>query len=128
MDFFRDGEVTSQKELSSYFEELFSSKAPRLKELSSSNEELFPNPVDLPVLLPLPLPSHSGHESKWRGQARCARGLNRLWTRVIQRVKLQAKDDLPSRVAGDHGASVLSRKMALLVEALNILLSGIWSF
>ena len=40
----RDGEVPSQKELSSYFEELFSSKVPRQKELSSSNEELFPNP------------------------------------------------------------------------------------
>ena len=44
---FRDGEVPSQKELSSYFEELFSSKVPRLKELSSSNEELFPNPVEI---------------------------------------------------------------------------------
>ena len=42
----RDGEVPSQKELSSYFEELFSSKVPRQKELSSSNEELFPNPAD----------------------------------------------------------------------------------
>ena len=40
----RDGEVPSQKELSSYFEELFSSKVPCQKELSSSNEELFPNP------------------------------------------------------------------------------------
>ena len=40
----RDGEVPSQKELSSYFEELFSSEVPRQKELSSSNEELFPNP------------------------------------------------------------------------------------
>ena len=37
----RDGEVPSQKELSSYFEELFSSKVPRQKELSSSNKELF---------------------------------------------------------------------------------------
>jgi len=42
----RDGEVPSQKELSSYFEELFSSKVPRQKELSSSNEELFPNPEE----------------------------------------------------------------------------------
>ena len=41
----RDREVPSQKELSSYFEELFSSKVPCQKELSSSNEELFPNPV-----------------------------------------------------------------------------------
>ena len=41
----RDGEVPSQKELSSYFEELFSSKVPRQKELSSQNEELFPNPI-----------------------------------------------------------------------------------
>ena len=41
----RDGEVLSQKELSSYFEELFSSKVPHQKELSSSNEELFPNPA-----------------------------------------------------------------------------------
>ena len=40
----RDGEVPSQKELSSYFEELFSSKVPHQKELSSPNEELFPNP------------------------------------------------------------------------------------
>ena len=40
----RDGEVPSQKELSSYFEELFSSKVPCQKELSSSDEELFPNP------------------------------------------------------------------------------------
>ena len=40
----RDGEVPSQKELSSYFEELFNSKVPCQKELSSSNEELFPNP------------------------------------------------------------------------------------
>ena len=40
----RDGEVLPQKELSSYFEELFSSKVPRQKELSSSNEEFFPNP------------------------------------------------------------------------------------
>ena len=40
----RDGEVPSQKELSSYFEELFSSKVPRQKELSSSNKELLPNP------------------------------------------------------------------------------------
>ena len=40
----RDGEVPSQKELSSYFEELFSSKVLCEKELSSSNEELFPNP------------------------------------------------------------------------------------
>ena len=42
--FHRDGEVPSQKELSSYFEELFSSNVPHQKELSSSNEELFPNP------------------------------------------------------------------------------------
>ena len=48
----RDGEVPSEKKLSSYFEELFSSKVPRQKELSSSNEELsssneelFPNPA-----------------------------------------------------------------------------------
>ena len=34
----------------------------------------------------------------------------------------------PSRAAGNHGASVLCQKMALTVEALNILLSGIWSF
>ena len=40
----RDGEVPSEKKLSSYFEELFSSKVPCQKELSSSNEELFPNP------------------------------------------------------------------------------------
>ena len=40
----RDGEVPPQKELSSYFEELFSSEVPRQKELSSSSEELFPNP------------------------------------------------------------------------------------
>ena len=45
----RDGEVPSQKELSSYFEELFSGKVPCQKELSSSNEELFPNPVDCHV-------------------------------------------------------------------------------
>ena len=45
----RDGEVPSQKELSSYFEELFSSTVPRQKELSSPNEELVPNPAsDLP--------------------------------------------------------------------------------
>ena len=42
----RDGEVPFQKELSSYFEELFSSKVPHQKELSSSNEELFPNPEE----------------------------------------------------------------------------------
>jgi len=42
----RDGELPTQKELSSYFEELFSSKVPRQKELSSSNEELFPNPEE----------------------------------------------------------------------------------
>ena len=41
----RDGEVPSQKELSSYFEEFFSSKVPCQKELSSPNEELFPNPA-----------------------------------------------------------------------------------
>ena len=41
----RDGEVPSQKELSSYFKELLSSKVPRQKGLSSSNEELFPNPA-----------------------------------------------------------------------------------
>ena len=46
----RDGEVPSQKELSSYFEELFSSKVPCQKELSSSNEELFPNPALLSPL------------------------------------------------------------------------------
>ena len=40
----RDGEVPSQKELSSYFEELFSCKVSRQKKLSSSNEELFTNP------------------------------------------------------------------------------------
>ena len=43
-EFTRDGEVPSQKEQSSYFEELFSIKVPYQKELSSSNEELFPNP------------------------------------------------------------------------------------
>ena len=43
-NFARDGEVPSQKELSSYLEEIFSSKVPRQKELSSPNEELFPNP------------------------------------------------------------------------------------
>ena len=47
----RDGEVPTQKELSSYFEELFISKVPRQKELSSSNEELFPNPENLPVTI-----------------------------------------------------------------------------
>ena len=36
----RDGEVTSQKELSCNFEELFSSKVPHQEELCSSNEEL----------------------------------------------------------------------------------------
>ena len=41
----RDGEVPSQKELSSYFKELFNSKVPPQKELSSSNQELFPNPA-----------------------------------------------------------------------------------
>ena len=40
----RDGEVPSQKELSSFFEELYTSKVPRQKELSSLNEEIFPNP------------------------------------------------------------------------------------
>ena len=44
----RDGEVPSQKELSSYFEELICSKVPHQKELSSPNEELFPNPGTLP--------------------------------------------------------------------------------
>ena len=53
----RDGEVPSQEELSSYFEELFSSKVPCQKELSSSNEELsssneelFPN-TDLHLIV-----------------------------------------------------------------------------
>ena len=41
-DFDRDGEVPFQKELSSFFEELFGSKVPCQKELGSSNEELFP--------------------------------------------------------------------------------------
>ena len=41
----RDGEVPSQKELSSYFEELFSSKVHPQKKLNSSNEVLFPNPA-----------------------------------------------------------------------------------
>ena len=50
---FRDGEVPSQKELSSYFEELFSSKVPCQKELSSPNEELFPNPECNPQLRPI---------------------------------------------------------------------------
>ena len=40
----------------------------------------------------------------------------------------KAYSDLLPRAAGKHGASVLCQKMALLVEALNILLSGIWSF
>ena len=43
-EFYRDGEVPSPKELSSYFEELFCSKVPCQKELSSSNKELIPNP------------------------------------------------------------------------------------
>ena len=37
------GKSSSFEELSSYFEELFSSEVPRQKELTSSNEELFPN-------------------------------------------------------------------------------------
>ena len=47
----RDGEVPSQKELSSYFEELFSGKVLRQKELSFSNEELFPNPAHKNLLV-----------------------------------------------------------------------------
>ena len=40
----RDGEVPSQKELSSYVEELFSSKVPSQKELSSFKLGTFPQP------------------------------------------------------------------------------------
>ena len=40
----------------------------------------------------------------------------------------EATDTKPSRAVGNHGTSVLCQKMALVVEALHILLSGIWSF
>ena len=40
----------------------------------------------------------------------------------------EATDTKPSRAAGNHGTRVLCQKMALLVEALHILFSGIWSF
>ena len=39
------GKFLSEKELSSYFKELLSSKVPRQKGLSSSNEELLPHPA-----------------------------------------------------------------------------------
>ena len=42
--------------------------------------------------------------------------------------ELRSYSDLLPRAAGKHGASVLCQKMALLVEAVNILLSDIWSF
>ena len=43
----------------SYFEELFSSKVPSQKELSSSNEELFPNPAEMAKIVCPRLRAHA---------------------------------------------------------------------